>query len=130
MNDLLARLSIAGDDPNIQHNVAAARRKVENEFKAIGTIRENWTGASMRATFDAWVKWGRDTQHRRRRDLRYEWRRKIKGFQGAMESDNIAQAQVDLWVRCSDSYTDTAFWKHTLTEELTWEKPTIFDICP
>ncbi len=114
----------------VQHHTAVAKRKAETEFKAMATIRANWSGAGMRESFMEWKMWVKNKLRRVRRDLRYEWRRVYRQFASAMESVNIAEAQVLLWKRQNDSYSDTPYWKHINTGEMSWNKPNILMYLP
>ncbi len=114
----------------VEHAKTVARRKAEGEFKAMAKIRRGWSGAGMRESFAEWKFWVQNKQRRRRRDLRYQWRRTYRAFMSGMESVTIAEAQVLLWTRENDSFTDTPFWKHSLTGEITWDKPNIMMYLP
>ena len=114
----------------VEHAKTVARRKAEGEFKAMAKIRRGWAGAGMRESFAEWKFWVQNKQRRRRRDLRYQWRRMYRAFMSGMESVTIAEAQVLLWSRENDSFTDTPFWRHSLTGEITWDKPNIMMYLP
>ena len=62
--------------------------------------------------------------------MRIKWRRTYRHFTAAMESVNIAEAQVKLWSRQNDAFTDTPFWKHSNTNEMSWTKPHILMYLP
>ena len=77
----------------VQNEIAMAKRKAEKEYDAHERIRANWGGASLRKSFVGWRDWVKDKRRRERRDLRYHWRRTLRGFEGAMQSVLIAEAQ-------------------------------------
>ena len=114
----------------VVYNVNEARRKAEKEFSAIERIRENLGGAGLKKSFNEWKYWVKNKKRRERRDLRYEWRRIFRGFEAAMESVLIAEAQANLWEKCADIYSDHVFYKHKVTGDVSWERPTIATYLP
>ena len=114
----------------MEHHTTVARRKAEGEFTAMATIRKRWAGAGMKESFYEWKDWVINKTKRRRRDLRKMWRVKYRHFTAAMESVNIAEAQVLLWIRQNDAFTDAPFWRHSNTNEMSWTKPHIMMYLP
>lgn len=141
----------------VSHHVAEARRKAEKEFNAIDTIRQNWQGLGAKLIFNEWKAYIKNRKIRARKDLRYAlkklfsnccmfggaiwitivayvcrfyWRIAVRTFEACMESVRIAEAQVNMWERCVNVYTDEPFYKHTITGEITLEKPDIKHYLP
>jgi hypothetical protein len=96
----------------------------------MATIRKRWAGAGLKESFYEWKDWVINKTKRRRRDLRKMWRIKYRHFTAAMESVNIAEAQVMLWTRQNDAFTDAPFWRHSNTNEMSWTKPHIMMYLP
>ena len=67
---------------------------------------------------------------RERRDARAEFRTSTKVFKAAMESVDIAQARVDMWIKAYDAYKDEPFWTHSLTKDVTIERPGLHHYLP
>ena len=114
----------------LQHNITDAKRKAEKELQAIETIRESWGGASLKKSFVGWRTWVRTKHRRERRDLRHHWRQVLRGFEAAMESVLIAEAQALQWDRCADVYSDHIFYTHQITGDISWVQPTIATYLP
>lgn len=114
----------------IQNEITTAKRKAEKEYDAFERIRENWGGASLRKSFNGWRDWVKDKLRRQKRDLRYHWRVTLRGFEAAMQSVLIAEAQANLWEKCADVYSDHIFYTNTTTGDISWERPTIATYLP
>ena len=92
-----------------QNIITEAKRKAELEFAAIETVRESFGGcvtqtchnstqnchsltrncnprATLKKSFDEWKTWVRDKKRRVRRDLRYHWRRVMRGFEAVAQT--------------------------------------------
>ena len=114
----------------INHHVALAKRKAEAEFSAIDHVRQNWEGIGLKLIFTDWKNYIATRKRRVRRDLRFYWRLAVRSFEAAMESVRIAEAQVAFWERCINVYTDEPFYRHTLTNQVTTDKPDIKHYLP
>eukprot|EP01038_Epipyxis_sp_PR26KG_P009415 gene9415-12681_t len=109
----------------ISHHVAAATDKAKREFGVVDTVRQNMQGVGMQLAFRSWKLWTLTKMKRARRDLRNAYKISTKGFDAAMESVKIAQAQVELWLKGVDVYSDRPFWTHKNTGDVTYDKPSI-----
>lgn len=114
----------------VNFHVTEARQAAEREFDVIESVRRQWGGMGVAIVFKAWKHYYLNRKQRYRRDLREKFRSETIGFNAAMESIRLAQAQVDLWKKCMDVYTDTPFWVHTQTEEKTIDRPGIEHYLP
>eukprot|EP01034_Spumella_vulgaris_P027251 gene27251-33943_t len=114
----------------ITHQVTLARNKARHEFSVIDTVRQNVQGTGKENAFRAWVKWVYTKKQRIRRDIRSNWKSKTKGFDAAMASVTSAQVQVDMWLKNYDIYSDRPFWRHSVKDDVTFDKPGIQHFLP
>lgn len=113
-NELAKEMKFNLYNEYLSYQINSSRQKAEREFECIDGIRENIAGMGLQKVFKAWKKFTFSRIQRERRDLRAKWRAEIKGFDTAMETVKSAQAQVAMWKKCMDVYTDKPFWVHQL----------------
>jgi hypothetical protein len=115
---------------HISNAGATARREAERQFYVIGKIRNQWKGLGVEVCFLGWKKYTRDKTKRDKADLRATFRLENKKFQADLINYRIAEAQLLMWKKYSDVYTDEPFWKHWQSQETIWVKPNIEDFVP
>jgi hypothetical protein len=115
---------------HISNAKAQARREAERQFYVIGKIRNQWKGLGIEVCFLGWKKYTKDKTKRDKADLRNTFRLENKKFQADLINYRIAEAQLLMWKKYSDVYTDEPFWKHWQSGETVWVKPKIEDFVP
>ena len=114
----------------LESNVNQARERAKHEFEVIDQVRQSMGGVGVEKIFKAWKRWALNKSQRLRRDARAEFRVSTKVFRAAMESVDIAQAQVDMWKRRTDVYSEKPFWVNVVTKEITTDKPGLEHFLP
>jgi hypothetical protein len=66
----------------------------------------------------------------RRRDIRAKHRQELKNFESAMICVHLAQAQIDMWIKSTDIYTDKPYWRHWQSGAVSWEEPKLETYMP
>lgn len=114
----------------VNHMKAIARRQAEDNFYIISKIRGQWDGLGMETCFRAWKKWCRNKVHRQHADIRNRWRLEKKIYEQDLITLHLAEAQLSLWVKHTDVYTDAPFWKNWSSGALSWVEPKLLDYVP
>ena len=114
----------------LETNVEQARERAKNEFDVIDQVRESMGGVGIEKIFKAWKRWALNKLQRIRRDARAEFRTNNLMFTAAMESVEIAQANVDMWKKNIDIYTEQPYWINDLSKEVTDERPGLHNFLP
>lgn len=107
----------------IAHEITRAREKVRREFHVLEEVRQSLQGTSLLQCFLSWKRWVWAKRQRLRRDARRQYRLATRGFLAAVESVRSAQAQVDMWRKQVDVFSDRPFYVHSVTGAVTWETP-------
>ena len=115
---------------HISNARAKAKRAAERQFYVIGKIRNQWKGLGLEVCFLGWKKYTKDKTKRDKADLRATYRLELKKYHADLINYRIAEAQMLMWKKYSDVYTDQPFWKHWQSHETTWIKPKIEDFVP
>lgn len=109
---------------------ATARREAEHTYKIMGRVRQNWDGLGIDYCFNTWVVWVKSKTKRLRRDLRREYRTKLRAFESGLATVRIAQLNVSLWRKQMDVFNDIPFWEHRLSGEKIWQQPRLENYVP
>jgi hypothetical protein len=109
---------------------AVARRRAERDFYVLGRIRNQWKGLGMELCFREWKKWVRQKCRRQRADLRKKFRLEKKQYEADLITYHLAKAQVSMWKKQTDVYSDTPCWKNWQSGDMTWQEPLVEDYMP
>ena len=114
----------------ISNAAAVARRRAERDFYVLGRIRNQWKGLGMELCFREWKKWVRTKTKRNRADLRKTWRLEKKQYECDLITYHLAKAQLSMWEKFTDVYSDKPFWKNWQSGDMTWDEPLVEDYIP
>lgn len=54
----------------------------------------------------------------------------MRNYTSGMLSVHLAEAQLSLWKKCSDIYSDVPYWKHSTSGAISWEEPKLESYVP
>lgn len=112
-------------DEYVAEKVEVVRAKVAHEQKLMRRIMKNWAGMGARVAFEAWRDWFRKrAKLRRRRHAQQEIEARLVAE--TAEADlRLKEAELAKWTPEIDPFSDETFWRHSETNAVRWDEPTL-----